>query len=394
MASRKKRGALINMDPSTEDPTYRYKMERVMIRSEGKNTGKVTVITNIESIADSIIGTLIRSDDNLREYPPRKQILRKTVEDVVKFLRRKIGGKVQFKKKRKVAIISGQHDVECIQSLIFEYIQRFTICPQCDIPELIPAVLPPVICRSCGHSVGNKSGNKHRKRSKKRSSHKSAVWNPEKEDVIDPVEEEKERILRRQEKKKEDLRRRLSEDPIFALNHFVDDLDSKEEEDVSCDGIMEKIKVLSLAHSLDRQQQIKLVVHCLMRYGDDDHGHKVLLESIRKYRSILVRYSLVDGDSDILMGYFEELVMIRSDGDHLLNRFHAILECLYQHDVVDEEEILKWYESVDHGFQIVTDNDGVVIRKKAEPFIKWLKEAEEEDDDGEGDGDQNENDND
>merc|ERR1719249_25606 len=336
-----------------------------MIRSEGKNTGKATVITNIESIADSIIGTLIRSDDNLREYPPRKEILRKTVEDVVKFLRRKIGGKVQFKKKRKAAIISGQHDVDHIQSLIFEYIQRFTICPQCDIPELIPAVLPPVICRSCGHSVGNKSGNKHRKRSKKRSSHKSAVLNP----------------------KKEDLRRRLSEDPIFALNHFVDDLDSKEEEDVSCEGIMEKIKVLSLAHSLDRQQQIKLVVHCLMRYGDDDHGHKVLLESIRKYRSILVRYSLVDGDSDILMGYFEELVMIRSDGDHLLNRFHAILECLYQHDVVDEEEILKWYESVGHEFKIVTDNDGVVIRKKAEPFIKWLKEAEEEDDeDGEGDG--------
>merc|ERR1712062_109469 len=112
---------------------------------------------------------------------------------------------------------------------------------------------------------------------------------------MEEKENEMERIHRRREKKKEEIKQRLSEDPIFALNHFVDDLKSKEQEskDISCDVIMEKIKILSLAHSLNREKQIKMVVHCLLRDGNesdpefrDNDGHKVLMESIKKYRSI------------------------------------------------------------------------------------------------------------
>merc|ERR1719245_2590129 len=131
------------MDPTDDDPNYRYKMERVQIRSEGKNTGKVTIVTNIVSITESIIGTLIQCEDGDRDYPPSKEILRQTLTHLVRFLRQQIGGKVQFKKSRNVAIISGQHEAQKIQRLIFEYIEQFAMCPQCGYPELTPVVLPP-----------------------------------------------------------------------------------------------------------------------------------------------------------------------------------------------------------------------------------------------------------
>ena len=397
MAASKRRGAMINMDPSNDDPNYRYKMERVVVRSEGKNKGKVSIVTNIVSIAESIIGTMIQSEDDPRDYPSSKEMLRRTVAHLVRFLRRQIGGKVQFNKSRNAAIISGQHEAVRIQRLMFEYIEQFAMCPQCGYPELTPAVLPPVVCRSCGHSVASNERSHRSKRSKKRKEKKERIRGKEKRkktkssgnakaddehksdgdgdggDGVGGVLDDEERALRRRQSENEQVQRRLAEDPIFALNHYL-----KKHEDVSCDDVMEKIKVLSLAHSLDRRQQIKMAVHCLAQFGDDDQ--KVLLESIRKYSSIFVSFSLLDNDSQILMAFIEDLIVNRSVGDVLLNRSYEIWQCLYDQDIVDEEDMMRWYESGDHGFRIISDGDAKVIRERAEPFIKWLQEAEEEED--------------
>lgn len=397
MNRRGRRGAMINMDGNSDDPNYRYKMESVLIKSEGKNTGKNTIFINIMSIAESIIGTMMNSEDDPRDQPSSKQIVTKTMQHIVGFLRKEIGGNVRFNKSRNVVIISGEHEVSKLQRLIFQYIQRYTMCPQCDKPELLPVVLPPVSCRACGHSVKSQDKGRRKKRDKKEKHKKERVRGKGKRKKMKNGKKRKNRDSQSEEsevateQKSEDegascdafdpshaLQQQLSTDPIFALNHYL-----KKDGDVSNEEIMEKIKVLSLAHSLDRQQQIKMVVHCLAHFNDEDH--EVLLESIRKYKTIFVSFALLENDCQILMGYLEELVMIRSVGNHLLDRMYKILECLYDSDIMDEDDMLKWYESEHQGFRIVTDNDAMVIREKAKPFIEWLRAAEEDESDGDHD---------
>ena len=50
---------------------------------------------------------------------------------------------------------------------------------------------------------------------------------------------------------------------------------------------------------------------------------------------------------------------------------------LYDLDIIDEEVILDWHSKVSKKY--VSKELSTEIHTKAEPFIKWLKEAEEED---------------
>jgi len=62
-------------------------------------------------------------------------------------------------------------------------------------------------------------------------------------------------------------------------------------------------------------------------------------------------------------------------------RFVQALQALYQADVLDEERILEWYEDDRaKGIGEKWSEDMAALRKAADGFIIWLKEAEEESD--------------
>ncbi|KAF6028861.1 EIF5 [Bugula neritina] len=54
---------------------------------------------------------------------------------------------------------------------------------------------------------------------------------------------------------------------------------------------------------------------------------------------------------------------------------------MYDLDLIDEETFLEWSKKVSKRY--VNKEIGQEIHSKAEPFIKWLKEAEEEESDEE-----------
>ena len=71
---------------------------------------------------------------------------------------------------------------------------------------------------------------------------------------------------------------------------------------------------------------------------------------------------------------------VREDGVDR-QRFVQALQALYQADVLEEERILQWYEDDRaHGVGEKWSEDMASLRKAAEGFITWLKEAEEESD--------------
>merc|ERR1711974_273159 len=80
-----------------------------------------------------------------------------------------------------------------------------------------------------------------------------------------------------------------------------------------------------------------------------------------------------------LMGGIEKT--IETHKDVLLPKVPHILKSFYDEDIIDEEVILEWGKKVSKKY--VSKELSEQIHKKAEPFIKWLKEAEEESDEEE-----------
>lgn len=60
----------------------------------------------------------------------------------------------------------------------------------------------------------------------------------------------------------------------------------------------------------------------------------------------------------------------------LISKIPHILKEMYDADLLEEEVILSWAEKASKKY--VSKELAKEIRSKAEPFIKWLKEAEEE----------------
>jgi len=62
-----------------------------------------------------------------------------------------------------------------------------------------------------------------------------------------------------------------------------------------------------------------------------------------------------------------------------------VVQALYDLDIVEEEVLIEWHSKISKKY--VSKELSLEIHGKAEPFIKWLKEAEEEDDEDDGEED-------
>lgn len=62
--------------------------------------------------------------------------------------------------------------------------------------------------------------------------------------------------------------------------------------------------------------------------------------------------------------------------DTLLAKTGGILKAFFDHDILDEEVIIEWGKKVSKKY--VSKDLSEQIHKKAEPFLTWLKDAEEE----------------
>ena len=94
-------------------PNYRYKMPRLNTTQSGSGKNSYTYLTNLKVISDS--------------FGHVNSIL-------LKFIGFRLGTNVDSNKNS----IKGHYSTEDLQREIYEYINKFVICPNCGIPELIP----------------------------------------------------------------------------------------------------------------------------------------------------------------------------------------------------------------------------------------------------------------
>jgi len=103
------------------------------------------------------------------------------------------------------------------------------------------------------------------------------------------------------------------------------------------------------------------------------------VDGMTKYKEILATFAENENDAKVFMGVFEEFVC-RRNKEQFEDKVYKLLLALYDNDIVDEEDLLKWDALPNDKAVIVDQDEAQEIREKAAPFIKWLKESDSDSD--------------
>ncbi|KAM4690241.1 eukaryotic translation initiation factor 5 [Rhinophrynus dorsalis] len=395
----------VNVNRSVSDQFYRYKMPRLIAKVEGKGNGIKTVIVNMVDVAKAL--------NRPPTYP-------------TKYFGCELGAQTQFDVKNDRYIVNGSHEANKLQDMLDGFIKKFVLCPECDNPETDLHVNPKKqtignSCKACGYrgmldtnhklctfilknppentdsSSGKKEKDKKNKKGKEKengsvSNNESSVLNELSPPRTDADEEDDEDWG--EDTTAEAQRRRMEEISDHAKNLTLsEDLEKPVEERVNilfdfvkqkkAEGVIDSSDkdILAEAERLDVKAMGPLV---LTEVLFDDK----IREQIKKYRRHFLRFCHNNKKAQrYLLHGFECVVDMHQS--HLLSKIPHILKEMYDADLLEEEVIFSWAEKPSKKY--VSKELAKDIRAKADPFIKWLKEAEEESEDDEDEEEEDEN---
>ncbi len=124
--------ATVNIRTDVSDPFYRYKMERLQSKIEGKGNGIKTVVANLPSVASSLA------------RPPSY---------VIKWFGFELGAQTNTNPKDDRWIINGAHDATKLQDSLDGFISKYVLCKSCKNPETEINIKDGRIlldCKACG----------------------------------------------------------------------------------------------------------------------------------------------------------------------------------------------------------------------------------------------------
>lgn len=124
--------ATINIRSDVKDPFYRYKMEKLQSKIEGKGNGIKTVIVNLSSVAQS---------------------LARPGAYVIKYFGFELGAQTNSNPADDRWIINGAHEASKLQDYLDGFINKFVLCKKCKNPETDVVIKDGHIvldCKACG----------------------------------------------------------------------------------------------------------------------------------------------------------------------------------------------------------------------------------------------------
>ncbi|KAG8627440.1 hypothetical protein KVT40_004923 [Elsinoe batatas] len=124
--------ANVNIRRDVTDPFYRYKMEKLQSKVEGKGNGIKTVVVNLSNVAQQLA------------RPPSY---------VIKYFGFELGAQTNIDPKDDRWIINGAHDASKLQDYLDGFISKFVLCKDCKNPETVVNIKDGHIildCKACG----------------------------------------------------------------------------------------------------------------------------------------------------------------------------------------------------------------------------------------------------
>ncbi|XP_069494223.1 eukaryotic translation initiation factor 5 [Ambystoma mexicanum] len=391
----------VNVNRSVSDQFYRYKMPRLIAKVEGKGNGIKTVIVNMVDVAKAL--------NRPPTYP-------------TKYFGCELGAQTQFDIKNDRFIVNGSHESNKLQDMLDGFIKKFVLCPECDNPETdlhVNAKKQTIgnSCKACGYrgmldtrnklctfilknppentdggTVKKEKDKKNRKGKEKENGSSSSNDTPL-DDISPPRVEDEDDEDWGEDTTAEAQRRRMEEISDHAKNLTLsEELEKPIEDRVNIlfnfvkkrkdEGVIDSSdkEILAEAERLDVKAMGPLV---LTEVLFDER----IREQIKKYRRHFLRFCHNNKKAQkYLLHGFECVVDMHQA--QLLSKIPRTLKDMYDADLLDEDVIISWAEKASKKY--VSKELAKEIRVKAEPFIKWLKEAEEESS-GNDDDDDDEN---
>lgn len=379
-----------NVNRSVTDAFYRYKMPKLLAKVEGKGNGIKTVIVNMIDVAKAI------------GCPPTYPC---------KFFGCELGAQTQFDFKNDRYIVNGSHDANKLQQLLDVFIKKFILCTECDNPEtsLFPNEKKGIIkqtCKACGHQTQldmrhklttfilknppdvkpDQLGNsKTQKKHRTKNSLQPGSPNGDNEvngadddddwavDVSDAAVAERMKDLSAGVKHLT-VSNHADRSQAERLELFYDYCKSKRSEGVLVPGAGVPVfkDIAAEADTLEIRDSKAIMVLVELLFDEN------CVKQLNQYRILLLLFTHGNIKSQkYLLGAIEKLTDMKKDV--LLPKIPIILKTLYDTDIVDEEILQEWGKKASKKY--VSKEVAQEIHKEAQPFLKWLQEAEEEESD-------------
>ncbi|KAK3295893.1 domain found in IF2B/IF5-domain-containing protein [Chaetomium fimeti] len=418
--------SLVNVRRDVSDPFYRYKMERLQTKIEGKGNGIKTVVVNLTSVAQS----LARPGSYL-----------------IKYFGFELGAQTNLDPADDRWIINGAHEANKLQELLDGFISKFVLCKKCKNPETDVHIKDGRImldCKACGQRSevdlrlklsGFMLKNVPKKTKKDKAERRAArkakqngkgeengSGGDDNSDQASPMADDKgiesdDDALTRKikseahvlenkqvEVKDDDWAVDMSEEAVKARQQQLpgefkqklvlngDDEDEEGEgggntvydqlgtwimEEAETKGGVNNVDDIDLyvkAKELGIESKHRTVLVLVQTVFDEN-----ICTQIGKRAPMLKRIVTSERHEKALLGGTERLIGTLSEGHpDVYEKVVKILQLYYHHDLISEEVATKWGSKASKKY--VDLSTSKKVRKAAEPFIKWLQEAEEESD--------------
>jgi len=379
-------------------------MPRLLAKVEGKGNGIKTVIVNMTDVAKAL--------GRPPTYP-------------TKFFGCELGAQTQFDLKNDRFIVNGAHEAGKLQQMLDIFIKKFVLCPNCDNPETVLQVHTKKqtisqSCKACGYNglldmrhklttfilknppevspaaqgasltEGKKAKRKDGKNKDERGSPKQGSDSDNELDAPDTnvrsneddddwaVDVSAAAVKARMEDLtsgakgltiSDDLEKSSKEraDLFYAYvkQRRDQNLVSKTDKDIAVE-----------ADRLEVKDKAPLILCELLFDGN-------IIAQIKTHTRLLQRFTCDNQKAQkSLLSGIECVVQLHTAV--LLPKISHILKMLYDCDIVEEEVLLDWAQKPSRS-KHVSKELSADIHTKAQPFIKWLKEAEEESEEDEED---------
>ncbi|KEF52138.1 translation initiation factor 5 [Exophiala aquamarina CBS 119918] len=423
--------ATLNIRRDVTDPFYRYKMERLQSKIEGKGNGIKTVVANLPSVASSLA------------RPPAY---------LIKYFGFELGAQTNTNPKDDRWIINGAHEASKLQDSLDGFISKFVLCKSCKNPETEITIKDGRIildCKACGqrheadlrHKLsgfilknepkGGKKGKKEkmsrRDRAKAESQENGSLnggsphdSNSDKGDMEEDgddalaagSDDEFTKTINETAKTisasndgtgKEDewavdtsaeaVAARAKELPSDLKRSLAFDEDEEGEENGSGSNVYDQLGTWILD-----QAKEKASVNMVDDVDIYKKAHELGVESKHKTLTVLAQTIF---DEDIVKeiparaGMLQKMIgesekhqkaflggterFVGNDHPDLIPQVSAILMQYYQNDLVSEEVAKAWGQKASKKY--VDINTSRKVRKAAEKFLEWLDQASEEEED-------------
>ncbi|KAI8852116.1 domain found in IF2B/IF5-domain-containing protein [Chytridium lagenaria] len=353
----------INIRRDVSDKFYRYKMPKLISKIEGKGNGIKTVVPNMADIAKSLA------------RPPTYP---------TKFFGCELGAQVKCDEKNDRYIINGAHTADKLQDLLDGFINRFVLCGSCKNPETDLIIKGDDITRSCQACGANTPVDIR---------HKLCVFiskNPpitKKSSLKAHPSVKGAGSLATPDTASNDSNGDEDEGMAFDIGDMdvngsgtINGKDDDDDwgQDTSEAAVRKRLQELAVGGAEGDDDPLEQFAEYVTSHVADDAGiiAKAAELSIRDDK-VCVVLAQSEKCQKGLLGGIERLVGVVHTS--LLGKTPLILKAFYDADLIEESVILAWGEKASKKF--VERKMAKEIRTKAEPFLKWLKEAEEDDDD-------------